>query len=478
MNMSLSKLNGNVEAINTESGGSNFRASLFAGSVGANVANLQAAKHFEREMNRKSYRQARADGFEHFDEQPTDQHAFMDTYSVSRGELLVAEKWRCVRKIAFGSTSVVYLAFSVDYEEEAAVKVCNFSKGDEALGNEANVYYYIQGGPGIPSLYWYGQEHGRHFLVTELLGPNLMDFLHFCDGKFTLKTVCMLAVQIFESLDWLHRSGYIHRDIRPQNFCMGNVSTSKQVFLIDYATAIKPRGKVTVQGQKYIPRGVGTRLKGHAIYDSVAAHYGNEHGFRDDVESSLYMLAHFLIGDLPWRGLKYNRHTGDAQLPATDSTKPSERKALLDQVCMKKLTSSFLDTTPPEFREAYNHIRSLPYEQIPDYELLIHLFLKMMKDADEQFDYRYDWLPDKANSRYQLQVDKKRSIICRMIPAKVMPFLALQTHTIQYMEDNEGNTGGGDAVGTGEGKGEQDTMGRRATEDAVFAAFAQRDKAD
>jgi hypothetical protein len=36
--------------------------------------------------------------------------------------------------------------------QEAAVKVCSFSKSDDGLGSEANVYYYVQGGPGIPRL--------------------------------------------------------------------------------------------------------------------------------------------------------------------------------------------------------------------------------------------------------------------------------------------------------------------------------------
>ena len=43
---------------------------------------------------------------------------------------------------------------------------------------------------------WFGLEKKRHVLVMELLGLNLMELLHFCDGRFSLKTVCMLAVQV------------------------------------------------------------------------------------------------------------------------------------------------------------------------------------------------------------------------------------------------------------------------------------------
>ena len=117
MDVDFSTLNDNVEKFIAPVEGGNFRASIFTGSLSANVAKLQAAKMFERELNRKSYRQARASDFGDFDEQPVEEHAYQATYGASRGELIVAEKWRCVRKIAFGSTSVVYLSFSVDYEE-------------------------------------------------------------------------------------------------------------------------------------------------------------------------------------------------------------------------------------------------------------------------------------------------------------------------------------------------------------------------
>jgi hypothetical protein len=92
-----------------------------------NVANFQKTKFVEEELNRKSQCQARADDLGHFDQQWIDKHDFCSTYAVSRGELLVAEKWRCVRKIAFGSTSIVYLSFSIDFEKVLMVKFQKFN---------------------------------------------------------------------------------------------------------------------------------------------------------------------------------------------------------------------------------------------------------------------------------------------------------------------------------------------------------------
>jgi hypothetical protein len=42
-------------------------------------------------------------------------------------------------------------------------------------------------------LYWYGKGHDYSALVIDVLGPSLYDLLKYCGGKFTLKTVLMIA---------------------------------------------------------------------------------------------------------------------------------------------------------------------------------------------------------------------------------------------------------------------------------------------
>ena len=108
---------------------------------------------------------------------------------------------------------------------------------------------------------------------------------------------------------------------------------------------------------------------------------------------------------------------------------------------VKQLSCVFFEqATPPEFTEIYSHIRSLPYEQIPDYELLIHLCLKMLRDAGAGFDYQYDWLHGKESAGVHEQTERKKLIIRRLVPKTVLPYLFLQTHRVQFIQDESDAT--------------------------------------
>ena len=54
----------------------------------------------------------------------------------------------------------------------------------------------LQGGAGIPTLHWCGQQGNYNIMVIDLLGPSLEDLFNYCKRKFTNKTAIMLGDQI------------------------------------------------------------------------------------------------------------------------------------------------------------------------------------------------------------------------------------------------------------------------------------------
>jgi casein kinase 1 epsilon len=49
---------------------------------------------------------------------------------------------------------------------------------------------------GVPHLKWFGVEGNYKVMAIDLLGPSLEDLFNYCNRKFTLKTVLMLADQL------------------------------------------------------------------------------------------------------------------------------------------------------------------------------------------------------------------------------------------------------------------------------------------
>jgi hypothetical protein len=80
--------------------------------------------------------------------------------------------------------------------EEIAIKLESVKAKHPQLEYEARVYKSLAGGVGIPFVRWFGTECDYNAMVLDLLGPSLEDLFNFCNRKFSLKTVLLLADQL------------------------------------------------------------------------------------------------------------------------------------------------------------------------------------------------------------------------------------------------------------------------------------------
>ncbi|EDO46523.1 predicted protein [Nematostella vectensis] len=294
--------------------------------------------------------------------------------SANRSEFEVGGKYRLVRKIGSGSFGDIYLAINTTNGEEVAVKLESQKARHPQLLYESKLYKILQGGVGIPSVRYYGQERDYNVLVMELLGPSLEDLFNFCSRRFTMKTVLMLADQMISRIEYVHNKNFIHRDIKPDNFLMGVGKHCNKLFLIDFGLAKKYRDSRTRQ---HIPYREDKNLTGTARYASINAHLGIEQSRRDDMESLGYVLMYFNRTSLPWQGLK-------AATKKQKYEKISEKKM---STPVEVLCKGF----PAEFAMYLNYCRGLRFEEAPDYMYLRQLFRILFRTLNYQYDYIFDW---------------------------------------------------------------------------------------
>ncbi|KGN61593.1 casein kinase 1-like protein 10 isoform X1 [Cucumis sativus] len=289
-------------------------------------------------------------------------------------EHVIGGKFKLGRKIGSGSFGELYLGTNVQTEEEVAVKLESVKTKHPQLHYESKLYMLLQGGTGIPHLKWFGVEGEYNVMVIDLLGPSLEDLFNYCNRKLSLKTVLMLADQLINRVEYMHSRGFLHRDIKPDNFLMGLGRKANQVYIIDYGLGKKYRD---LQTHKHIPYRENKNLTGTARYASINTHLGVEQSRRDDLESLGYVLMYFLRGSLPWQGLR-------AGTKKQKYDKISEKKMLTP---IEVLCKSY----PTEFTSYFHYCRALRFEDKPDYSYLKRLFRDLFIREGYQFDYVFDW---------------------------------------------------------------------------------------
>jgi serine/threonine protein kinase len=125
---------------------------------------------------------------------------------------------------------------------------------------------------GIPTVKSYGFSGDYNILVFELLGKSLEDLFQDHGCKFSMKTVCMIADQMLQRIEYVHTRHIIHRDIKPDNFLIGIGENTHLVYLIDFGLAKKYRSSRTLQHIKFTNN---KKLTGTARYASINALRGS-----------------------------------------------------------------------------------------------------------------------------------------------------------------------------------------------------------
>ncbi|KAK6236802.1 hypothetical protein QUC31_020598 [Theobroma cacao] len=271
--------------------------------------------------------------------------------------------YRIERKLGKGGFGQVYVGRRIGATGPGALEVAlkfehRSSKGcNYGPPYEWQVYNALGGSHGVPRVHYKGRQGDYYVMVMDMLGPSLWDVWNNNSHTMSIEMVACIAIEAISILEKMHSRGYVHGDVKPENFLLGTPGTpdEKKLFLVDLGLATRWRDSSSGQHVEYDQR--PDVFRGTVRYASVHAHLGRTGSRRDDLESLAYTLIFLLRGRLPWQGYQ------------------GENKGFL--VCKKKMATSpetLCCFCPAPFRQFVEYVVNLKFDEEPNYAKYVSLF--------------------------------------------------------------------------------------------------------
>jgi serine/threonine protein kinase len=167
-----------------------------------------------------------------------------------------------------------------------------------------------------------------------------------------------------------HRFGFVHRDIKPQNFVV-RLNGKMPLCLIDYGIS---RLYQTQAGQHIKGRGNVPAI-GSPVYASINTHNRVELSRRDDLISWLYSVLAMSPFRLPWMGQRLSQ----------DELGRMKQQFPLSVLCRR---------LSPGFQAIAEHIQNLEFADVPNYQFM-H---EKLKNDTPEIGVAFEWMEVEGTS--------------------------------------------------------------------------------
>lgn len=265
----------------------------------------------------------------------------------------IRNRYKLIDKLAKGTFGTVYIVRDLQTNYLYAIKILhfNFLRNHEVVTRfmrEAYLPLSIDN-PHIVRVIDYGEDGGIYFIVMDYIDGQSLKYVMVNFKPLEVRQALNYMRQITEGLDAAHKSGVIHRDLKPQNILVNNKGEIK---ITDFGLARSQETPTITDTDEFL---------GTAYYISPEQ---IDSGHAADIRADLYSVAtifyEMLAGHPPFEGNNVMdiliKHKNENIQPVSHFR--SDLPPDIDQFFQKALAKQPAQRyqTPAEFQAALDHI--------------------------------------------------------------------------------------------------------------------------
>ena len=206
---------------------------------------------------------------------------------------LFATRYRMIRKLGGGGMADVYLAEDQELGRRVAIKILHerYANDDQFVERFRREAKHAAGlsHPNVVSIFDRGETNGSYYIVMEYVEGKTLKELIRSRGPCPIPVAIAYTRQILGALRYAHRTGLIHRDIKPHNVIVDSEGVVK---VTDFGIARAGASQMTEEGS----------IIGTAQYLSPEQARGAPVDQTSDLYSTGIVLFELLTGDVPFTG--------------------------------------------------------------------------------------------------------------------------------------------------------------------------------
>jgi len=293
--------------------------------------------------------------------------AMTGNFSVSDGTIKVDDtntkptfgRYEILRELGHGAMGTVYLGRDPKINRKVAIKTLEYAQVDGGELEEIKTRFFREAEaagmlshPNIVSIFDAGEEHDMAYIAMELLIGD--DLTRYCapDNLLPVGRILSIISDVTMALDYAHRQGVVHRDIKPGNIML----------LEDGRIKVTDFGIARVVDASQTRSGIVLGTPSYMSPEQVA---GKDVDGRSDLFTLGIVLYQLLTGAKPFIGdtitaIMY-AITNHAYTPLSEAAPevPPCVERIVDQLLAKALTKRFKSAA--QLSKALNScIKSLP----------------------------------------------------------------------------------------------------------------------